>query len=103
MIYRRELRFPPVFLNKYYITWVSERAHGCEEHPLYAVELHLYGPRESEEYIYGGESITLYEFLYSDIYGDSLTERVEQAWNTAQEHHAIQDGEKVNAELIYLQ
>lgn len=44
--------------------------------------------------------ITLIDFLYSDIYVEGLTERIEASWNIAQEHHAIQDGLKKEADLL---
>ena len=67
--------------------------------PFHSVELHLYGVRNPNpdgepDYagIYSGESITLYEFLYSDIYEDGMVERVSAYWDIAKEHFALQDG-----------
>lgn len=75
--------------------------------PFHSVELHLYGVRNPNpdgepNYagIYSGESITLYEFLYSDIYEDGMIDRVQASWNITQEHYAIQDGLKKESELL---
>lgn len=41
-----------------------------------------------------GDSITLYDFLYTDIYEEGLTQRVREHWDIAETHHEIQDREK---------
>ena len=61
--------------------------------PFHAIEFHLCEPR-NEEGQNVGQQITLYDFLYSDIYEDGLLNRVAEHWEIAREHHAIQDGEK---------
>ena len=67
--------------------------------PFYALGFHLCEPR-NEDGQYTGTAITLFDFLYSDIYEEGLIERVQNQWNIAQEHHAIQDGLKNELELI---
>lgn len=61
--------------------------------PFHAIDFHLCEPR-NEEGQNVGQQITLYDFLYSDIYEDGLLNRVAEHWEIAREHHAIQDGEK---------
>lgn len=70
--------------------------------PFHAIDFTLCEPRNAEGQLVG-QQITLYEFLYSDIYEEGLIDRVQLYWNAAKEHHAIQDGEKVNSELVYLE
>ena len=67
--------------------------------PFHAIDFTLCGPR-NENGQKDGPSIRLIEFLYSDIYEDGLTERIETSWNLTQEHYAIQDGLKKEAELL---
>lgn len=69
--------------------------------PFYAIDFTLCAPRNADG-MREGPSIRLIEFLYSDIYEEGLIDRVAHSWNITQEHYAIQDSEKVNAELIYL-
>lgn len=61
--------------------------------PFHAIDFHLCEPR-NEEGQNVGEQITLYDFLYSDIYEEDLVDRVQEHWDIAKEHHAIQDAEK---------
>ncbi len=70
--------------------------------PFHAIDFDLCEPRNAEGQLVG-DQISLFEFLYSDIYEEGMIDRVQQYWNITQEHYAIQDGEKVNAELIYLE
>ena len=67
--------------------------------PFYAMDLVLCEPRNVEGQLTGVE-IRLYDFLYNDIYEDGLIQRVQQSWDLAQEHHAIQDGLKKEMEII---
>lgn len=60
--------------------------------PFHGIDFHLCEPRnESGQMV--GEQIDLYDFLYSDIYEEGLIDRVQEHWDAAQEHHAIQDAE----------
>lgn len=68
---------------------------------FHAVEFNLRKPKNEDGQI-PDDQIRLIEFLYSDIYEEGLLERVQASWNIAQEHSAIQNGEKINSELIYL-
>ena len=61
--------------------------------PFHAIDFHLCEPRNEEGQNVGNQ-ITLYDFLYSDIYEDGMVDRVQTHWTLAQMHHAIQDGEK---------
>lgn len=61
--------------------------------PFHAIDFHLCEPR-NEEGQNVGEQITLYDFLYSDIYEEGLVDRVQEHWDIAKERHAIQDAEK---------
>ena len=61
--------------------------------PFHAIEFHLCEPRNDQGQNVG-EQITLFDFLYSDIYEECLVDRVRLHWDIAQEHFAIQDGEK---------
>lgn len=61
--------------------------------PFHAIDFHLCEPRNDEGQLVG-DQITLYDFLYSDIYEEGLADRVQEHWDIAQEHHAIQDGLK---------
>lgn len=70
--------------------------------PFHAIEFHLCEPR-NEQGQNVGRQITLHEFPYSEICEEGLIDRVRDYWNAAQEHSAIQNGEKVNSELIYLE
>ena len=67
--------------------------------PFHAIEFHLCEPRNEAGQM-TDDQITLYEFLYSDIYEDGLVDRVVDHWNIAREHHAIQDALKLEAELL---
>ena len=60
--------------------------------PFHAIDFHLCEPR-NEEGQNVGQQITLYDFLYTAIYEDGLLERVEEHWDAARKHHAIQDAE----------
>ena len=60
--------------------------------PFYAINFDL---RESKNE-FGqtvGDSVSVYDFLYSDIYPEGMSERVKENWDALQEHHAIQDAE----------
>ena len=70
--------------------------------PFHAMDFDLCEPRNADGQLVG-DQISLFEFLYSDIYEDGMIDRVQLYWNITQEHYAIQDGEKVNAELNYLE
>lgn len=67
--------------------------------PFHAIDFDLYEPRNADGQLMG-DSISLDDFLYSDIYEEGLTDRVAEAWNITQEHHAIQDALKKEAELL---
>ena len=67
--------------------------------PFYAMDFVLCEPRNGEGQLTGAQ-INLYDFLYSDIYEDGLINRVQEHWDLAQEHHAIQDGLKKEMEII---
>ena len=60
--------------------------------PFHAIDFRLCEPR-NEEGQNVGQQITLYDFLCTDIYDESLLERVQEHWDAAQKHHAIQDAE----------
>ena len=67
--------------------------------PFHAIDFTLSAPRnENGQKV--GTSIRLIEFLYSDIHEDGLTDRIQENWNITQEHYAIQDGLKKEAELL---
>ena len=67
--------------------------------PFHAIDFTLCGPRnENGQKV--GPSIRLIEFLYTDIYEEGLIDRVQANWNITQEHYAIQDGLKQDAELL---
>ena len=61
--------------------------------PFYAIDFNLCAPRNEEGQLIG-DQITLFEFLYSDIYEDGLVDRVQESWEITQKHYAIQDKEK---------
>ena len=61
--------------------------------PFHAIEFHLCEPRNDQGQNVG-DQITLFDFLYSDIYEEGLVDRVRLHWDIAQEHFAIQDGAK---------
>lgn len=67
--------------------------------PFHAIDFVLCAPR-NETGQKDGPSIRLIEFLYSDIYEEGMVERVQANWNITQEHYAIQDGLKKEAELL---
>ncbi len=67
--------------------------------PFHAIDFTLCAPR-NENGQRDGASIGLTEFLYSDIYEEGMLQRVEENWALTQEHHAIQDGLKKEAELL---
>ena len=69
------------------------------ESDSYAMDFVLCEPRNDEGQLTGTE-IRLYDFLYSDIYEDGLIDRVQESWDLAQEHHAIQNGLKKEMEII---
>ena len=60
--------------------------------PFHGIDFHLCEPNNAEGQM-TGEQITLFDFLYSDIYEDGLVDRVQEHWNAAREHYAIQDAE----------
>lgn len=60
--------------------------------PFHAIDFHLCEPRNELGQNVGNQ-ITLFEFLYSDIYEDGLIDRVQEHWDIAREHYAIQDAE----------
>lgn len=60
--------------------------------PFYAINFNLCAPRNEAGQMVGDE-ISVYDFLYSDIYEDGLVERVQENWDAVREHHAIQDAE----------
>ena len=65
--------------------------------PFHALNFHLCEPRnELGQNV--GDQITLFEFLYSDIHEEGLIDRVQEHWDIAREHYAIQDAE--TAKLI---
>ena len=67
--------------------------------PFHAIDFTLCAPRnENGQKV--GPSIRLIEVLYSDIYEDGLVDRVQENWNITQEHSAVQDGLKKEAELL---
>jgi hypothetical protein len=67
--------------------------------PFHAIDFTLSAPRnENGQSV--GPSIRLIAFLYSDIYEEGLADRVQANWNITQEHSAIQDGLKTEAELL---
>ena len=68
---------------------------------FYAVEFNLRYPQD-ENGQRPDERIELIDFLYSGIYEEGLTDRIQENWNIAKEHYAIQNGEKVNEALVYL-
>ena len=61
--------------------------------PFHAIDFNLCEPRNEQGQLVG-DQITLFEFLYSDIYEEDLIDRVREHWEIAREHYAIQDGEK---------
>ena len=61
--------------------------------PFYAINFNLCAPRNEEGQLVD-EQITLFDFLYSDIYEEGLVERVQESWDQTQWHYAIQDKEK---------
>lgn len=67
--------------------------------PFHAIDFTLCAPR-NENGQRQGPSIRLTEFLYSDIYEEGMLWRVEENWALTQEHQAIQDGLKKEAELL---
>ena len=67
--------------------------------PFYAIDFTLCAPR-NEDGMREGPSIRLIEFLYSEIYEEGLIDRVAHSWNITQEHYAIQDGIKAEAQLV---
>ena len=68
--------------------------------PFHAIDFHLCEPR-NEQGQNVGKQISLFDFLYSDIYEEGLIDRVEQHWRIAQEHYAIQDGLKAETDIIH--
>lgn len=66
---------------------------------FHTVEFNLRFPRGEDGQI-PDMQVNLIEFLYSNIYEEGLKERVEASWNIAQEHHAIQDGLRNEADLL---
>lgn len=67
--------------------------------PFRSINFILCAPR-NENGQSDGPSIRLIEFLYSDIHKDGLAERVQANWDITQEHSAIQDGLKQEADLL---
>lgn len=67
--------------------------------PFHAIDFNLCEPRNENGQMVG-EQITLFDFLYSDIYGDGLVDRVREHWEIAKEHHAVQDGLKSKPSFI---
>lgn len=61
--------------------------------PFYAINFNLCAPRNEEGQLVG-DQITLFDFLYSDIYEDGLVNRVQESWEITQAHYAIQDNVK---------
>ena len=61
--------------------------------PFHTIHFHHCAPRNDDGQNVG-DQITLYYFPKAYIYQQNLTEKVEEYWSTAQEHHAIQDGYK---------
>lgn len=70
--------------------------------PFHAIYFDLCQPRNDDGQLVGNQ-ICLFEFLYSDIYEEGMVDRVQKYWNITQEHYAIQDGKKINAELTHLE
>lgn len=60
--------------------------------PFHAIDFHLCEPRNEEGQMVG-DQISVYDFLYSDIHEEGLTDRVQENWDAVQKHHAIQDAE----------
>ena len=67
--------------------------------PFHAFDFHLCEPRNEEGQL-TGDQITLFSFLYSDIYEEGLVDRVQQHWDIAKKHFAIQDEVKKEMENI---
>lgn len=59
--------------------------------PFHAIDFHLCEPRNANGQ-YTGNEITIFDFLYEDIHKDRFLELVQEHWETAAEHYAIQDG-----------
>lgn len=91
---------PDVTVNRAAELLLEMKAYLDEKNiPFHAIDFHLCEPRNEEGQLVG-EQITLYDFLYSDIYEEALVDRVREHWEMAQEHHAIQDGLKNEIEHI---
>lgn len=69
--------------------------------PFHAINFNLCAPRNEQGQLIG-EQITLFDFLYEDIYEEDLHLRVEQHWLAAQEHFAIQDRLKTMEDPLYV-
>lgn len=67
--------------------------------PFHAIDFDLCEPRNADGQLVG-DQISLFEFLYSDIYEEGMVDRVQASWNITQEHYALQDGLKKEAELL---
>ncbi len=67
--------------------------------PFHALKFNLYAPKNELGQTVG-DHIILFDFLYSDIYEKGLADRVQEHWDIAREHFAIQDGLKKEKELI---
>ena len=94
---------PEVSVERAAALLLAFKAHMDEQGvPFHAIDFHLCEPR-NEQGQNAGQQLNLYEFLYSEIYEEGLVDRVRMYWNAAQEHHAIQDGNKVNSDLQYLE
>lgn len=61
--------------------------------PFYAIDFDLRKPKNEYGQSTGG-SVSVYDFLYSDIYPEGMTERVQENRDALQEHHTIQDAER---------
>ena len=64
----------------------------AQDVPFCGINFQLRPPR-NENGQNTGEAIWLFDFLYSDIYEEGLIDRVQESWNQAQKHFAIQDAE----------
>lgn len=61
--------------------------------PFHAIDFHLCEPRNENGQMHGNQ-ISVYDFLYSDIYKDGLIYRVQLNSDAVEKHHAIQNAER---------
>lgn len=59
--------------------------------PFWGMHLNLCEPRNENGQMVG-KQISLYDFLYEDIYEEGLVERVQANWDEVQVHYARKDG-----------